>query len=195
MLVKVKAAVSPAVSLADARQYCNAPADDDALVERALQAAVAYAEQHAQLVLAPTCFEWRAHWWPGGAEVVLPVAPLREVASVKYLDAGGVERTVAPADYTWRRTCEGAGLRFTTDFAFPPLADAADAVRIALSAGFSLPADEESDPELVLPPQAAMAVLMLTEHWYEYRGIVSEGTKAPLVLSADALLAQLRIYR
>ena len=195
MLVKVKAAASPPVSLADARQYCNAPADDDALVQRALDAAVAYAEEHTRLVLSPACFEWRTRSWPCGAEAWLQVAPVRDVTGVKYLDVEGIERTLAPADYAWRRTCDGAGLRYSPAFAYPRLGDAPDAVRVAISAGFSLPGDEESDPELVLPPQAAMAVLMLTEHWYEYRGIVSEGTKAPLVLSADALLAQLRIYR
>lgn len=44
---------------------------------------------------------WEATWatWPGGDEIELWPAPLRSVVSVKYVDAAGVEGTMAAGGY------------------------------------------------------------------------------------------------
>lgn len=112
----------------------------------------------------------------------LPRPPLVEVASVKYLDPTGTERTVASTDYIVE-TAGMQGIVFRTPIGstWPIAAHLPGAIRVAYTAG---------DPDAVpAPPEALQAILLLAAHWSENREPVSIGS-TPMVLpfAVDALI-------
>lgn len=188
------------VTLAEASEHCEAPGngDDNARVLRSLKAAIEYAERRTGLAFARRSYEYRLDEWPCTPEVLLPIAPVIDVLSVTYLDEGGDEIEIADDDWTWERTSDGATIVFGVDFDRPTLEDRRrGAVRISFEAGFDDPAESGSgdDPDLKLPETAKLAVLMLTAHWYENREAVSFQESFPVVVSANSLLDQMRVYR
>lgn len=208
MLITLIAATTVPVTLVQARAHVRAPenGDDDELVNRALHAAIAYAEQKTSLAFAPATYEYRLNEWPCyGYQngrltniIDLPLHPVRDVVEIAYLDENGVEQTIDEANWFWVRTPEGARVRFKSSYSLPTLYEEGDQqVRITFEAGFDDPAESGSgdDPALDLPPTLPIAVLMLTEHFYEHRGIVDAAEHYPLVTAADELLAKLKVYR
>lgn len=69
------------------------------------------------------------------ASVSIPLPPLQQVVSVKYIDADGVEQTLDAASH---RVIAGSRpvLQFKSDTALPATAFSADAVRIEFRAGY-----------------------------------------------------------
>ena len=209
-MLRVTAAASTfPVELSEAKGYLRVDhSDDDADVLRALKAAIEYAEERTGLSFAVKTYEWRADGWPfltsplwpptWPYQITLPKAPVVDVLSLKYLDENGTLQTVSAADYDWERTPEGATITFVDDYSFPDLhATRADRVRVEFTAGFDDPEQSGSgdDPDLRLPERAKIAVLMLTAHWYENREAATFDQSAAVVLSANDLLDQLKVYR
>lgn len=199
MLKLIAAADSKAVSIADLKKHVEAVefSDDDALLEAYRDAATAFVEGRTGLTLQPS--SWlaeRCDWWSGCLQIRL--APVRSIA-VKYLDAAGVEQTLAEEQYRWRRTALGvAELILLPAFTSPALkADTFNAVQVEIEAGFDDPAATGSgdDPELVLPPTAAQAIKMIAAAWYRNREAVSADAEKVVPLAADALIWQLRVFR
>lgn len=199
MLITIAAPTTFPVTVAEASDHCRAPdnGDDNALVLRALKAAIDYVQRETNLILAPTTLQYRIDAWPCGG-LILPKAPVRDVRAISYLDADGNEQTVADDQYYWDPVPEGAVVRFGDLFSAPALQPRrSGGVRIEFDAGFDDPGASASgdDPNLILPETLKIAVLMLTQHWYDNRGVVSFEPSHAVVLSAMSLLAQQRIYR
>jgi uncharacterized phiE125 gp8 family phage protein len=201
MLITIVAASTLPVTVAEAVQHCRAPenGDDDALIERALRAAIDYVQNHTTLVLAPTTFQYRLDQW-GCEPIKLPRAPVRDVSAITYLDADGAEQTVNASYYSWDLTPDGAAIHFADTFSAPELrARRSGTVRITFEAGYDDPAASGSgdDPNLQLPELLKICVLMLTSHWYEHREAVSFDESHPVVLAAQSILDSpgIRIYR
>lgn len=203
MLLTLVAATSLPVTLEEAKAHLRVDhSSEDAVVERALRAAVAYVEQHTSLVLAPTTLQLRLNEWSWDClsrnEIHLPRAPVRDVTAVTYLDENDDEQTVDVADYSWERTPEGATILFDDGWSAPNLhARRKGAVRITFDAGFDDPAGSGSgdDPALEMPPTLPIAVLMLTGWWYERREAAGPDQTHPTIMAVEAILAQVRVYR
>lgn len=181
------------VELEELKRHVHAAdfADDDKQLEVFLDAATDFVAERTSLTLRESTFlVERCDWWSGCLQVML--APVSGIA-IRYLDAAGVRQTVAPALYRWGRTALGtAEIRFLGAFTSPAVkVDTHNAVQIEIEAGFSDP----SDPELKLPNQARQAILMLAAAWYRNRDAVSADDLKTVPLAADALIAQLRVYR
>lgn len=172
--------------------------DDDAQLEIFLDAAIDYVADRTSLTLRRSMWRVdRCDWWSGCLQILL--TPARDV-TVKYLDAAGAEQPVNPDLYRWERTALGnTEIRFLDAFTSPAVqADTFNAVQIEIEAGFDEDPNQTGageDPELVFPPRARQAVLMLAASWYRNRGAVAEADHKVVPLAADALMAQLRIYR
>lgn len=210
MLIRTVAPDTAPIDLTAARRQCRAPenGDDDAEVERALHAAIGYAERITGLALAPSTYEARFLTWPCyGRWVDIGIAPVRDVLSITYRDSDGVQQAVDRADWTWEPTPEGARVRFLTSYSFPALSEDHDhAVIVTVRAGYDNPDADFDTPELQsdgdpddtdvdpgdsleLPPGLVSAVMLLTEHYYD------RAAGPELKTSADNLLALAKIYR
>src|SRR3569623_3552404 len=120
MLTLITAATQGPVALADAAKHCRTDGIDDAesKLSAYLAAAVAFVSDRVGLVLAPSVYRGdRCDWWSGCLEVL--VAPVRDVTSIKYLDADGVLQTLDPSLYRWSRTDQGATIELLSAFTSP----------------------------------------------------------------------------
>jgi len=198
MLRIVEASTDLPVSLALAKEHCKVEHDDDDVSLAAyIRAAVQTVEKSTTRALAPTVYEWRLDEWPCG-DIELPVAPVRSVLSVSYIDEAGDEQTLSGDDWDWEYSEFGATVMFDSSFSAPVLGRDKGGVRIGFDAGYDIPGAEDSpaDPNLAQPPAAAAAVLILTQHLYENRSPVAVGEIVTTIpLSAERLIASIRIWR
>lgn len=212
MLRKIAAATSLAVSVARAKERLRidtSDSDSDNDIERLLLAAQDTLEGQTGLILQPSTWEyrqdswglygfWNGAWtcWGLCGTLSVPAAPIREITGVTYFDENEVEQTVAPANYTWERTPEGAEVTFIRDYLFPTLGYGPDRVRVQFTAGFD---DQQSgsgdDPELKLPPRAEMAILFLVGAWSENRESSSKDQIYKVPDTFELLAQQLRVFR
>lgn len=202
MLKLIAAATTLAVSAARAKERLRIDeADDDADIEALIEAAMGVFEGRTGLVLQVSDWEWRGDRWPTCAPrcVAIPLAPVREVTGVSYIDEDGVEQSIAQSgdNWTWERTTEGAVLWFRSDFDLPTIANQHQAVRVQFSAGYDPPAQSGSgdDPELVLPPQAELALLFLVGTWFESRESVAKAQAFDVPHTFDLLIEKLKVFR
>lgn len=197
MLTLITAAVDKPVSLEEAIAHCRLADVEGSLVEPYLDAATSFVADRVGITLAPVIYRIdRSDWWGGCLEIL--VAPVRDIESLKYLDESAVLQTVDSALYRWHRTDLGARLELLSAFTSPAVqADQLNAVQIEFSAGFDIAGQTGSgdDPALILPQQARLAILMLTEHWYNNRSAVDGVDLKNVPMAAEALMAQVRVYR
>jgi len=167
------------VTLAQAKAHLNVGHDDDdALITRLIDAACEQTQTETgrrwaaqTLTFSFTGFPCRdeaEHHWPS---IMLPVEPVRSVASVKYYDGTGAQRTLAEGtDYlTW--------LGHSPPLVYPapgvvwPVAQVGrrGSVEVECAVGYAT-VD-------AIPAAAKSAVLLLVGLWYENRGDAEESTK------------------
>lgn len=212
MLKLITAATTLAVSVVRAQQRLKIGAedaagdpivdsDDNADVEALIEAAMGVFEGRTHLVLQPSDWELRLDHWPTCAPrcIAIPSAPVRDVTGVSYIDEDGVEQSIAQSgdNWTWERTTEGAVLWFRSDFELPTIDRRHQAVRVQFSAGFDPPDQSGSgdDPELVLPPQAELALLYLVGTWTENRESVAKAQAFDVPHTFDLLIEGLKVFR
>lgn len=166
----IEAPTAEPVSLAEARLQCKIDAElsspltahpDDDLVRTLITAARRYVEQHTRQVMTDATYEYRCASPSAGGCVMLPMGPIEEVASVKYLDEDEEERTLDPAvwylnDDPW---APYVGLR--KDQVWPALYRRPDAVRVQFSGAIASP-----NP---VPAELVLAMKLMIAHWYANR--------------------------
>ncbi|RUX81404.1 head-tail connector protein [Mesorhizobium sp. M7A.F.Ca.CA.004.08.2.1] len=170
--------------------------DDDELIKAYIRAATRLAEDRMGRILLPTEFEYRVDRWCG--PIAIPAAPIRDVTEVFYLDENHVEQTLAPGDWYYVVTAEGATLRFTDAFSSPALSNRPQAVRLRFMAGFDDPDVPVSgyDPDLKPDPVDRLIVMILVANWYQSREPVAIGAVvAEIPFSANSLIEMRKIYR
>jgi uncharacterized phiE125 gp8 family phage protein len=142
-------------------------ADDgsqDALLELYLRAAMAAIEARLGRALLVRAFSWSVHSWRGAACQGLPVAPVREIASVTLVDADGTETVADPETWSLVRDSQRPRLvgRFGRSLPRIPRSGRAE---VRFSAGYGDAWEE-------VPADLREAVFLLAAHFYENR---SEG--------------------
>lgn len=104
--------------------------------------------------------------------IEMPLPPLQSVVWIKYLDAAGVEQTLAPTEYVVDTGLQIGRIRPAYQTCWPQTQPFEHAVRIQFKAGYG---DTAAD----VPKVIKQAVKMLTLHWFYNRGDV--GTPTPAV--------------
>lgn len=198
MLRRIHAATERPVSLEELKSHVEAADffDDDGKLEVFLDGAIAYVGKRCELVLAPEVYRAELPgWWQGDFQVL--VAPVRDIA-VSYFDPNGNVQELNPQACRWRRHASGASVVLDDASTLPALAKGRnDAVRIEIGAGFDITGATGSgdDPDLLLPPQARNAILMLTAHWYANREAAAKDAMSEIPFGVDALTRQIMVYR
>lgn len=121
--------------------------------------------------------------------IELPRGQTDSLASdaVKYIDANGVQQTLAASVYTLDNVNVPARVRLAYDQAWPMTRDQWDAVRIQYVVGWASAA--------AVPAPLIQAMLILIAAMYEFRTPEVEAVLAKVGFSVDALMQPYRLVR
>lgn len=197
MLIRLSRPDALFVSLADVKAHVVVDTDDDdALIEGYIQAATLLAEDRTGRVLLAADFEYRADRWCD--PLVIPVAPVRDVTEVRYLDEDDIERSLDAGAWYHVVTDVGAEIRFTDAFQAPSLSSRPQGIRVSFAAGFDIPdvSGSGDDPDLQQNHMDRLIVMLLVGNWYLAREPVSLGGQADEIpFSVKSLIEMRRIFR
>lgn len=178
--LKTQPALEP-VTLAEIKAHSVVDfVDDDALLDIYARTARERVEKDTGICLIDQvwlqgleCFE---------DEIKLLKTPNATVVSIKYLDADGAEQTLATEDYAVgerfgvTRICPAYGK------SWPAIRAGLNAITIEFTAGFG----EDGN---AVPALLKQAIMVMAEHLYENRGVVSPVNLAPVPESYASLIA------
>lgn len=178
------------VTLGEAKAHLRVDhSDEDALITSLIAAATEHLDGRRGYLgrcLITQSWEYRLHCFPRSGVIELPLPPLQNVASVKYLDDAGVEQTlIANTDYVVDSATYYGQVRRAYNVVWPFARLEDYAVRIVFAAGFGDAA--------AVPQPIKNALLMMIGHLYEHREAVTEGGLVEMPLAARWLLGPYRI--
>lgn len=176
------------LSLEEAKRFLRITTDaEDDVVEALVAAARKRIERGTELALITQTVEVKLDGFWGTCAIELPMPPLQEVVSVKYLDEAGVEQTLDPSTYKVSTHRRPGRVWLAHGKSWPATKDEREAVTITFKAGFG---DEPS----AVPPNLIHAMRMLCGHYDRNREAVLAGNAPVLVPEGvDALMAGERI--
>jgi len=182
-------------------------ADDDALIDALVKAAVDYAETVTGRSLVTQTWRLTLDRFPGGLSaestaayraahagerapgaavledqaIRLPRPRLIAVTALQYVDTAGVTQTLAATEYQVAGATEPARLLPAYGKVWPVTRWQAEAVTVTYTAGYGAAA--------AVPEGLRLAVKLILAHWYERREETVTGTIiAQIPLGAEALL-------
>lgn len=186
------------VKLDLAKLHCKVDTSaEDELFRQIIKAAREWCEAFTGRQLVGAVWELSRDCFPGSNVLALPKAPLRSVTSVKYLDAAGVEQTVATTVYRVKAfsgphaRCGRISLEYGQ--AWPSVRSVKDAVTVRFEAGYSAAGASENVAQAAIPAGLVQAMLLVIRETYERRGHSIAGTiitKVPM--NAENLAAPYR---
>jgi uncharacterized phiE125 gp8 family phage protein len=179
------------ISIEDCRKHLRLTDDgnsppahyDDDLVLGLLSAAREFVEGYTGLALTPRTLEIQLDKFPLN-EIMLPVAPLVSLVSVKYLDEDNIQQTVLNTDCVLDTFQRPGWLLPAVGITWPSALDVVNAVAIRYNVGFSLRTDAQTLP---LPKTLRVSVLLLLGHLYENREQSTEASLQEIPLGIQSL--------
>lgn len=201
------------VSLAEAKAHCRVTdhTDDDSTLMALIESAVSHLDGWTGILGRCLCEQtWRQDFGDFRSCLQIPLFPVASIVSVKYVDTSGVQQTVDPGSYSLREAAIGSYVRFTNNYAFPPLNTEGPAVSVEYIAGYldtpavdAVEADPEADPPVEavvavprssnVPAALKHAILLLVSHWFQNRdGVVIGQQPIELPMAVAALIAPYR---
>jgi uncharacterized phiE125 gp8 family phage protein len=167
-LVRVTApAVSP-ISLAEAKAQMRVEgSDDDAIIQRLIDAAVAFVDVQGVLGRAMITQTWGQWLSPNPSTVSLMLGPVQSVSAIKYYDLNGTLQTATLADFNVFGTPNRITITPKTSKAWPITQTRDDAIKIEYVVGYG-------STSASVPQTVRHALLMLVAHWYENRETTQE---------------------
>lgn len=185
------------ISLTEARLHLrldddgDSPAahpDDGWLSGVGIPGAREYCEQWLRRALAPQTLELALDAFPT-LDIVLPMAPITALDSVRYLDANSAWQTLSATLYTFDDYDEPCVIRRLETTTWPVTKVVPNAVRVRFDAGYTLPNDSPDTAPLPYAIRAAM--LLVLGALYENRESGGEVAKMPA--GVQALLEPYRL--
>lgn len=172
-------AVAP-VSLDEAKDHLRVEHfDDDTLIQRLVDTAIAYVDARGVLARAMISQTWAQTGYGWSGRVDLTLTPVQSLSAVKYFDTDNAEQTATLSDF---RLIGGALNSYVEPVgSWPQTFDRPDALKLEYVAGYG---DAASD----VPETIRNAILMLAGHWYENREAFSEMTPKSVPMGFEALI-------
>jgi uncharacterized phiE125 gp8 family phage protein len=167
-LVRITApAVSP-ISLAEAKAQMRVEgSDDDAIIQRLIDAAVAFVDVQGVLGRAMITQTWGQWLSPNPSTVSLMLGPVQSVSAIKYYDLNGTLQTATLADFNVFGTPNRITITPKTGKAWPITQTRDDAIKIEYVIGYG-------DSAASVPQTVRHGLMMLVAHWYENRETTQE---------------------
>ena len=175
-------AIKP-VTLAEAKAHLRVlHTSEDALIERLIAVAVSHVENVLSRALITRILKLIIDAFPAkDVAIALPRPPVASVSSVGYLDAAGNVQTLSPPAYVLATSPVDAELSPAPKSSWPITSSVRRAVSVTYAAGYgATPAD--------VPEDIRNAILLLTEHHYYNRGVVTDGRFGITPMGVTALL-------
>lgn len=161
------------VSLQEVKQHLRLVAGDevytteDGILGIYLDAAVSHLDgETGWLGRAIVAQTWSQQFDALTRSMLLGLAPVTAISSVKYRDVAGVEQTIAAESYALINGVSAPELQFLDDYAFPGLFDEEPAVTVTFVAGYG---DDEDVPAAI----KAAILLMVGDMYQQREGKVS----------------------
>ena len=152
------------ITLAEVKDQLRVEADDDdTILTRLIDVAVAYTDVKGALGQAMITQKWGQ--WVNSTPpqtVSLILGPTTGVTAVKYYDTDGVLQTDTLSNYQITGTEFATIVGPKTGFSWPVTQDRADAIRIEYEIGYG-----ESTTDV--PETIRHALMLLVGHWYDNR--------------------------
>ena len=162
-LVRVTAPSASPISLAEAKAQMRVEGnDDDTIIQRLIDAAVAFVDVQGALGFAMITQTWGQWVGPNPGTVMLSLGPVQSVSAIKYYDINGTLQTATLADFNVFGTPNRITISPKTGYAWPVTQTRDDAIKIEYVIGYG--ATSASVPQTV-----RHALMMLVAHWYENR--------------------------
>jgi len=162
-LVRVTAPATAPISLAEAKAQMKVEgSDDDTIIQRLIDAAVAFVDAQGALGKAMITQTWGQWLSPNPNTVYLTLGPVQSVSAIKYYDVDGVLQTATLSDFNVFGTPNRISVSPKSGKAWPVTQTRDDAIKIEYVIGYG--ATSASVPETV-----RHALMMLVAHWYDMR--------------------------
>jgi len=176
------------LSLEEAKRFLRITTDgEDDVVLSLVAAARKRVERGTELALITQTVEAKVDGFWGCYALELPMPPLQEVLSVKYLDVDGVLQTLDPTTYKVSTHRRPGRVWLAYGKSWPATRAEPECVTVTFKAGFG-------DDAAALPASLVHAVRLLAAHYDRNREAVLSGVVPALVPEGvEALLAGERI--
>lgn len=178
-LFRVTQPAEEPVTVAEAKIHCRVDhSEEDALIAMLIKAARLSCEHETGRTLVSCQWELVADKFTAPLAIAYDASA---IVSVKFLDANGVQQTVAPEDYT----LGASGLLWPVE-SWPDIGDKPDPVRVRYSAGYATAAD--------VPASLKSWIFLHVAHFYKNRELATAGPMNALQFAAG-LLDEARVWR
>ena len=163
--------------------------DEDALLSGWITAARLQVEEFLWRALMKQTWDFFLDEFPAGGDftILLPLAPLQSITSVKYIDDAGALITLAVSEYKVDSVSEPARLVPAFDKTWPATRDEVNAVEIRIVVGY---ADIGK-----IPQQFKAGIRTMVGTWFENRESQAAGAELAKVPIVEESLEQQRLYR
>ena len=162
-LSRVTSPAASPITLAEAKAQMRVEHDDDdAIIQRLIDAAVAFVDVQNVLGKAMITQTWAQWMGPTQSTVRLMLGPVQSVTAIKYYDIDGALQTATLTDFNIFGTPTKTTVSPKNGFSWPVAQQREDAIKIEYVIGYG---DAASD----VPQTIRQALMMLVAQWYENR--------------------------
>ena len=151
------------ISVADAKRHLRVEhSDDDLLIKRLIETAVAMVDVTGVLGKAMITQTWREWYAPNPSQIVLSLGPVQSVSAIKYYDTDNALQTDTLSNYFVLGTSGRTTIKPKSGYTWPTTFVRDDAIAIEYVIGYG-------DTFRDVPSTVRHALFMLVAHYYENR--------------------------